>query len=151
MKLLDKDEIQKKVQRRVGEYGDDKREWFDEWFVPTLRRIDIRLVTWEEILLDVRRADEPAGGELSEFYSACLVNADKPDHVRKVLHPVAGIQMIDVDPAWRRRGIATRMIRRAMTVVADKRLAFDLWVEEDNEAAIALYEKLGFVFTGMED
>jgi hypothetical protein len=70
--LLDKDGIQKKVQRRVGEYGGKKREWFDEWFAPTLRRIDIRLVTWEEILLDLRRADEPAGDALSEFYSACL-------------------------------------------------------------------------------
>jgi ribosomal protein S18 acetylase RimI-like enzyme len=43
------------------------------------------------------------------------------------------------------------MIQRAMTVVADKRPAFDLWVEEDNKAAIALYEKLDCVFTGIED
>ena len=81
----------------------------------------------------------------------CLVNADTPDHVKTLLHPVASIQMIDVDPAWRRRGIATRMIRRAMTIVADERPVFDLWVEEDNKAAIALYEKLDFVFTGIED
>jgi len=70
--LLAKDGIQKKVQRRVGEYGDDKREWFDKWFVPTLHCIDIHLITWEEILFDVRRADELVGGELSDFYSACL-------------------------------------------------------------------------------
>ena len=59
--------------------------------------------------------------------------------------------MIDVDPLYRRRGIGTRMIQRAMTVVAETRPAFDLWVEEDNKAAIALYEKLDFVFTGIED
>ncbi len=67
------------MQRRVGEYGDDKREWYEKWFVPTLRRIDIHLITWEEVLLDVRRADDPAGGELSDFYSACLKHNRKQE------------------------------------------------------------------------
>jgi len=83
--------------------------------------------------------------------AVCLVNAGTPDHLKTLLHAVASIQMIDVDPAYRRRGIATRMIQRAMTIVADKRPAFDLWVAEDNKAAIALYEKLDFVFTGIAD
>lgn len=86
-----------------------------------------------------------------QLVAVCLVNADQPDHVRKVLHPVASIQMIDVDPDYKRRGLGTRMIQRAMTIVADKRPAFDLWVEEDNREAIAVYEKLDFVFTGIED
>lgn len=86
-----------------------------------------------------------------QLVAVCLVNAAEPDHVRKVLHPVASIQVMDVDPRYRRRGLGTRMIQRAMTVVADKRPAFDLWVEEDDTAAIALYEKLDFVFTGIED
>jgi ribosomal protein S18 acetylase RimI-like enzyme len=86
-----------------------------------------------------------------QLVAVCLVNADQPDHVRKVLHPVASIQMIDVDPDHRREELATRMIQRAMTIVADKRPAFDLWVEEDNKEAIALYDKLDFVFTGIED
>lgn len=83
--------------------------------------------------------------------AVCLVNADQRDHFRKVLYPVASIQMIDVDPDHRRRRLATRMIQRAMTIVADKRPAFDLWMEEDNREAIALYEKFDFVFTGIED
>ena len=41
----------------------------------------------------------------------------------------------------RRRGLGTRMMQRAMTIVADKRPAFDLWVEEDNKEAIALCAK----------
>ncbi len=86
-----------------------------------------------------------------QLVAVCLVNAEQPDHVRKVLHPVASIQMIDVDPDYRRCGLGTRMIQRAMTIVADTRPAFDLWVEEDNKAAIALYERLDFVFTGIED
>ena len=86
-----------------------------------------------------------------KLVAVCLVNADRPDHVRKVLHEGASIQMIDVDPDCRRRGLGTRMIQRAMTIVADRRPAFDLWVEEDNKEAIALYEKLDFVFTGIED
>ena len=86
-----------------------------------------------------------------QLVAVCLVNAAQPDHVRKVLHPVASIQMIDVDPDHKRKGLATRLIQRAMTIVADKRPAFDLWVDEDNKEAIALYEKLDFVFTGIED
>ena len=89
--------------------------------------------------------------QTGRLVAVCLVNAVEPDHIRKVLHPVASIQMIDVDPEYQRRGLGTRMIQRAMTIVADKRPAFDLWVEEDNKAAIALYEKLDFVFTGIED
>ena len=86
-----------------------------------------------------------------QLVAVCLVNADQPDHVRKVLHPAASIQMIDVDSDYRRRGLGTRMVQRAMTIVADTRPAFDLWVEEESKEAIALYEKLDFVFTGIED
>jgi ribosomal protein S18 acetylase RimI-like enzyme len=86
-----------------------------------------------------------------QLIAVCLVNACEPDHIRKVLHPTASVQMIDVDPDHQRCGLATRMIQRALTVVADERPAFDLWVEEDNRGAVALYETLDFVFTGIED
>ena len=83
--------------------------------------------------------------------AVCLINAGEPDHVRKVLHAGASVQHIAVAPDYRRQGIATKMLKRAMTVVADKRPRFDTWVEEDDEAERGLYESLDFVFTGAED
>jgi ribosomal protein S18 acetylase RimI-like enzyme len=89
--------------------------------------------------------------EDNQIIAVCLINTDTPDHIKKVFHPFASIQMMDVDPKWRRKGIGTSMIKRAMTIVCDKRPAFDLWVEENNKSAINLFEKLDFVFTGLED
>jgi len=52
-----------------------------------------------------------------------------------------------VDPGHRRRGLATNMIRRALTVYADTHAHVDLeaWVGGQGKP---LYEKLGFVVTG---
>lgn len=83
--------------------------------------------------------------------AVCLINACPPDHIRKVLHPSAGVQHIVVAPDFRRQGIATKMVRRAMTVVADERPKFDVWVEEDDVDERGLFESLEFVFTGVED
>jgi ribosomal protein S18 acetylase RimI-like enzyme len=52
-----------------------------------------------------------------------------------------------VDPAFRRRGIATRMLKRALTVYADTHDKIDLEVDQDGPAR-QLYEKLGFLSTG---
>ena len=52
-----------------------------------------------------------------------------------------------VDPAFRRRGIATRMLRHALTVYADTHDKMDLSAEEDGPGR-HLYEKLGFVSIG---
>ena len=38
-----------------------------------------------------------------------------------------------------------------MTIVADDRPRFDVWVEKDDEAERNLFDKLDFVFTGVED
>jgi ribosomal protein S18 acetylase RimI-like enzyme len=83
--------------------------------------------------------------------AVCLINACEPDHIRKVLHPGASVQHIVVAPDFRRQGIATKMVKRAMTVVADQRPRFDVWVEEDDEDERGLFESLDFVFTGVED
>ena len=52
-----------------------------------------------------------------------------------------------VDPTFRRRGIATRMLKRALTVYAETYDKVDLEVEKDTPAR-QLYEKLGFVDIG---
>jgi ribosomal protein S18 acetylase RimI-like enzyme len=93
-----------------------------------------------------------SSGSSERIVAACLVNACEPfEDDRTFLHLGASIQHMVVAPDFRRQGIATKMIRRAMTIVADDRPRFDVWVEKDDEAERNLFDKLDFVFTGVED
>jgi len=58
------------------------------------------------------------------------------------------LYFIEVHPDYQRQGIATHMLKRALTVLADGGIPrFDLWRNDDSIAA-ALYERLGFELTG---
>ncbi len=70
---MTKEDIRVTVQRRVFEYDDQaRREWFEEWFMPTLEAIGLRCITWEELLAVVLENDEVEGKELGDFYEKCL-------------------------------------------------------------------------------
>lgn len=71
---------------------------------------------------------------------------DEPDAGR-----IAYIQTIEVDPEFRRRGIAAELLRRAeaSAQTAGARLLW-LHVESTNEAAIGLYRAHGFTRLGSE-
>jgi hypothetical protein len=69
---LSRESIYQKVVRRVGEYGDQKKAWFDEWFVPTLDTIIISAISWEEILESIKKADPNGHDNIKRFYEKCL-------------------------------------------------------------------------------
>ena len=72
-KHIDSENIRKIVERRVSEYEDPtKKQWFDEWFLPTLHRIHIQEISWEEIIDLISRLDSVVGKEFDAFYSSCL-------------------------------------------------------------------------------
>ena len=53
--FLRKESMIEKVKHRVEAYGsdkeaDEKNEWYDKWFVPTIDKIDIKTLSWEEII-----------------------------------------------------------------------------------------------------
>jgi len=55
---------------------------------------------------------------------------------------------VEVHPAYQRQGLATRMLKRALTVHARHGSPeFHLW-REDDSAGVRIYEELGFVPTG---
>jgi hypothetical protein len=68
-----KESIQGKVAARVAKYQSTQAsEWFDRWFLPTLKRIQVGCVTWEALLKAIAASDHQDGEELSRFYASCL-------------------------------------------------------------------------------
>ncbi len=56
---------------------------------------------------------------------------------------------IAIDPAWRRRGVAAKLLERVMADAAERGAeALFLEVGVRNEAARALYKRMGFIRTG---
>ena len=66
------DAIRRKVRRRVEEYAGERDGWFRDWFEPTLARVDIRCLTWEDVV-EAIAFHHPADGQLIDsFYGECL-------------------------------------------------------------------------------
>jgi len=66
------DAIGRKVRRRVEDYAGERDAWLRDWFEPTLRRVDVRCLSWED-LIEVIAFHEPESGQLLDsFYGQCL-------------------------------------------------------------------------------
>jgi hypothetical protein len=69
--------ITKKVEGRVEEYeklgeGEGNRAWFKKWFLPLLKHIEIKCVSWEEIISFIHQRDSIFGQDIDVFYGRCL-------------------------------------------------------------------------------
>ena len=69
---LDRAHIQAQVQARVKNYEGDKGQWYEEWFAPTLQRIEIGALAWEEMISRIEHQDPSSGAEMREFYGQCI-------------------------------------------------------------------------------
>jgi hypothetical protein len=70
--MCNRDHVARTVAARVGSYEGEKDKWHVDVFLPTLRRIELRLLSWEEILAYIVDIDHTEGAPLSDFYSECL-------------------------------------------------------------------------------
>lgn len=68
---LAKDSIRRVVERRAGEYGGNRDKWLSEWFLPTHAKIDIKAISWEDLLAFLAARDGDAE-QLNVFYRRCL-------------------------------------------------------------------------------
>lgn len=73
----EKSSVIEKVHRRAVEYQDRKeydeiKDWFDNYFLPLIKVIDIQCISWEDIIEFIASEDEDFGSELKEFYELCL-------------------------------------------------------------------------------
>jgi len=66
------DAIRRKVRRRVEDYAGERDDWFRDWFEPTWRRIEVRCLSWEDVV-EVIAFHRPEEGQiLDSFYGRCL-------------------------------------------------------------------------------
>jgi hypothetical protein len=73
---IDKDHIRNVVQERVNQYKNredyaEKNDWYNNCFVPFLEKINIEILTWEEIIDFITEKDKIYGNDLQEFYKLC--------------------------------------------------------------------------------
>jgi len=65
--------IQSIVSLRASEYQDpEKDKWLKNWFMPTLERIRIKEISWEELVNLVKQHDSIYGEQIEAFYQNCL-------------------------------------------------------------------------------
>jgi len=68
---LDKDSMRIVVERRVMEYEGRRDKWFTDWFLPVLERLDIRAISWEDLIAFLI-THNPDFDQLKDFYHHCL-------------------------------------------------------------------------------
>jgi hypothetical protein len=66
------DAIGRKVHRRVEDYAGERDAWFRDWFEPTLRRIDVRCLSWEDVIETISFHCPISGQFIDSFYGKCL-------------------------------------------------------------------------------
>ncbi len=65
--------IRRKVRRRVEQYGGERDAWFADWFEPTLARVDLRCLAWEDLVETIAFHEPTAGQFIDSFYGKCLL------------------------------------------------------------------------------
>ncbi len=64
--------IRRKVRRRVEDYAGERDNWFREWFEPTWRRVEVRSLSWEDVIDVVAFHSQSDGHIIDSFYGQCL-------------------------------------------------------------------------------
>jgi hypothetical protein len=64
--------IRAKARRRVESYGGERDAWRVDWFEPTLERVDVRCLAWEDVIETIAFHDPATGQAIDAFYGKCL-------------------------------------------------------------------------------
>ncbi|MEW5920984.1 MAG: hypothetical protein AB1796_08595 [Bacillota bacterium] len=75
--FMQKESVYQNVLSRVESYKErsdypEKRKWFEDYFEPLFSKIDLLLISWEELIENIKRYDNRTGQELRRFYFRCL-------------------------------------------------------------------------------
>jgi hypothetical protein len=69
---MERDSMRQKVEQRVAEYAGAKDQWYVDWFEPTLQRIEIGVVSWEDLIGTIAEHDSASAHSIEEFYEQCV-------------------------------------------------------------------------------
>ncbi len=64
--------IASKVKRRVSAYGGDLDSWYQDHFEPTLDKIQLHSLSWEDAIRWIGQEKSAEADELAKFYDLCL-------------------------------------------------------------------------------
>lgn len=66
------DAIRAKGRQRVRQYAGERNSWLADWFEPTVDRVDVRCLAWEEVIETIAFHDPATGQAIDSFYGKCL-------------------------------------------------------------------------------
>lgn len=69
--------IEAVVRHRIDTYDAPKKAWFEESFLPTLHRMRLACLGWEDIVGFIADHDAGFGADLAAYYAACLTYNQK--------------------------------------------------------------------------
>jgi hypothetical protein len=96
---LSRGAILRKVRRRVEDYAGARDDWFRSWFVPSIRRLDLLCLCWEELIEAIAFHDPASGQQFDAFYNRCL-HYNRPQAVT-MLHDLRAGPAPEPDPELR--------------------------------------------------
>jgi ribosomal protein S18 acetylase RimI-like enzyme len=121
------------------------------------RRTDLAALEWDGQYTHDRAIIDRAYARTRERTAVMLVAVEGGEHVGQLwidlarAHDLALIWAVRVKPAWRRCGIATRLLERAEQLIAGRGISgVEIEVEPANLAARRLYERRGYVHVRSE-
>lgn len=71
-KAINRESIKNKVEKRVRDYSGTKDQWYSDWFLPTFQQIEIKDISWEEIIETIRDQEPETANSLESFYELCI-------------------------------------------------------------------------------
>lgn len=70
--LTSKDHIREAVRQRAANYGGAKDAWFVDVFLPLLERLDVHVLTWDQVVATIAETDRETARALGGFLAQCL-------------------------------------------------------------------------------
>ena len=85
---MNKQHIENIVKQRVDSHNDDKSGWFSYSFLPVLDKINVKCISWEELVKLMKSEEPDITSSLTEFYSNCIKYNSKDSEVPPFFGPV---------------------------------------------------------------